>query len=110
MIFIPGSQAQRGLRAQDLTDSRDLFRLAPDLQWEPRVTVPLRAGDCTFHDAYVAHTATPNLTDDPRVAHVTIFIDAQKRYTGAAHVVTDGLGLTVGETLPDDRFPRLPRP
>ncbi len=108
MTFIPGSQSQRGLRAQDLTDSRDLFGLAPDLQWEARVTVPLRAGDCTFHDAYVAHTATPNLTDDPRIAHVTIFIDAQKRYTGGAHVVTDGLGLTVGEPLPDDRFPRLP--
>jgi len=88
--------------------SRDFFGLAPDLQWETRVTVPLRAGDCTFHDAYVAHTATPNLTDDPRIAHVTIFIDAQKRYTGAAHVVTDGLGLTVGEPLPDDRFPPLP--
>jgi ectoine hydroxylase-related dioxygenase (phytanoyl-CoA dioxygenase family) len=108
MTFIPGSHGHHGLRAQDLSDSKDLFRVAPDLQWEQRVTIPLRAGDCTFHNAYLAHTATPNMTDDPRVAHINIYIDAETVYNGAPHPVTDGLGLQVGQTLDTDLFPALP--
>jgi phytanoyl-CoA hydroxylase len=109
MTFIPGSHTRRGLRAQDLADSRDLFRVAPELQWDERLTVPLRAGDCTFHNAYLAHTAQPNATDEPRVAHVNIYIDAETTYTGAPHIVTDGLGLRVGGRLDNPLFPSLPR-
>lgn len=105
MTFIPGSHRRQGLRAQDLTDSKDLFRVAPELQWDERVTIPLRAGDCTFHNAYLAHTASPNTTDEPRVAHVNIYIDAETTYTGAPHPVTDGLGLAVGRRLDHDLFP-----
>ncbi|GAB3931968.1 phytanoyl-CoA dioxygenase family protein [Kribbella albertanoniae] len=107
MTFIPGSHDHQGLRAQDLADRDDLFRVAPDLQWEKRLTIPLKAGDCTFHNAYLAHSATPNLTDDPRIAHVTIYIDAETTYTGGGHVVTDGLGLPAGQSLEHANFPRV---
>ncbi|WP_329125523.1 phytanoyl-CoA dioxygenase family protein [Streptomyces sp. NBC_01465] len=108
MTFIPGSQRLHGLRAQDLTDSGDLFSLAPELAWEPRVTVPLRAGDCTFHHSRLAHTATPNFTDDPRVAHVVIYVDEDLTYAPEPpHPVTDPLGLEPGQRLPDAHFPRL---
>ena len=107
MTFIPGSQDHKDLRSQDLADRDDLFRASPDLRWEQRLTIPLRAGDCTFHNAYLAHSATPNLTDDPRIAHVAIYIDADTTYTGAGHVVTDGLDLTAGERLDDEHFPRV---
>ncbi|MFK4087888.1 phytanoyl-CoA dioxygenase family protein [Kribbella sp. NPDC020789] len=108
MTFIPGSHDHQGLRAQDLADRDDLFRVAPDLRWGERLTIPLKAGDCTFHNAYLAHSATPNLTDDPRIAHITIFIDAETTYTGGSHVVTDGLGLTAGQSLEHSHFPRVP--
>ena len=49
MTFIPGSHLRRDLPAQDLTDAKDLLNKNPDLVYAPRVTVPLRAGDCTFH-------------------------------------------------------------
>jgi ectoine hydroxylase-related dioxygenase (phytanoyl-CoA dioxygenase family) len=107
MTFIPGSQNHQDLRRQDLSDRDDLFRAAPDLRWEERLTIPLQAGDCTFHNAYLAHSATPNFTDDPRIAHVAIYIDAEATYTGAGHVVTDGVGLAVGEPLEHDLFPRV---
>src|SRR5207249_5940901 len=48
MTFIPGTQAIDDLEAQSLVDPDSLFRLQPDLRWAERVTVPLRAGDCTF--------------------------------------------------------------
>ena len=107
MTFIPGSHSRTDLAAQDLTDAHDLFRKSPDLAWEPRVTVPLRAGDCTFHHALCAHMATPNLTDEPRVAHVAIFMDAGTTYRALRHPVTDPLGLRPGVALSGSLFPAV---
>jgi len=107
MTFIPGSQTRTDLRTQDLRDADDLFAISPELRWEPRVTIPLRAGDCTFHHSRCAHMATPNFTDEPRVAHVVIFMDACTSYTGSSHVVTDGLSLVPGQLLDGALFPQL---
>lgn len=107
MTFIPGSHRRHDLRAIDLTDAHDLFDVAPDLAYEQRVTVPLRAGDCTFHNGYLAHTANANDTDEFRYAMVNIYVDADTRYDGRRHPCTDGLDLTLGEVLPDDEFPRF---
>ncbi|MGI8457667.1 MAG: phytanoyl-CoA dioxygenase family protein [Propionibacteriaceae bacterium] len=109
MSFIPGQQDRTDLRAVDLTDATDLFGVAPDLIFAPRVTIPLRAGDVTFHHGYTPHTANPNDTDDPRLAHVVIYVDRNLTFDGRPHVCTAALGLEVGQTLPDDAFPPLPR-
>jgi phytanoyl-CoA hydroxylase len=106
MTFLPGSQNHTGLRAQNLRDEDDLFEVDPELRWTPRVTVPLRAGDCTFHSGYTGHMALPNRTDLARFAHVIIYMDAATTYTGTEHVVTDPLGLTPGDRLDGDTFPR----
>lgn len=107
MTFIPGTQQRTDLRPQNLADEEDLLRLWPDLAYEPRVTLPLRAGDCTFHNSFTAHMATPNETDIARVAHIVIYMDAATTYTGAKHVVTDPLGLKPGDLLDGEMFPRV---
>ncbi len=107
MTFIPGSHTRAALPAQDLTNAHDLFEKSPDLMWEPRVTVPLRAGDCTFHHALCAHMATSNLTDEPRVAHAVIFMDAGTTYRKTPHPVTDPLGLADGQPLAGGVFPAV---
>jgi len=110
MTFLPGSHALTGLRAQDLTDADDLFSVAPDLRWLPRVTIPLRAGDCTFHNSFCAHMATANVTDEPRVAHVVIFMDAETEYdpsSSSHHPVTAPLGLEGGQRLDGPSFPLI---
>lgn len=107
MSFIPGSHQIQDLRPQDLTDSRDLLNLVPELQWQPRVTVPLRAGDCTFHHSYLAHMANPNVTEVPRVAHIIIYMDADTIYNGSGHPVTDPLHLQVGQPLDGELFPLI---
>ncbi|GAA5055316.1 ectoine hydroxylase-related dioxygenase (phytanoyl-CoA dioxygenase family) [Thermocatellispora tengchongensis] len=106
MTFLPGTQHLTGLRPQDLRDEEDLFRLDPSLRWLPRVTVPLRAGDCTFHHSFTGHMALPNRTDLARLAHVVIYMDAETAYSGAPHPVTDPLGLAPGARLDGPEFPR----
>ncbi|MGP3915149.1 phytanoyl-CoA dioxygenase family protein [Nonomuraea sp. 10N515B] len=106
MTFLPGTQDRTGLRPQDLHHEEDLFAMDPSLRWIPRVTVPLRAGDCTFHSGYTGHMALPNRTGQARFAHVTIYMDEATTYSGSEHIVTDPLGLAVGDRLDGDTFPR----
>jgi len=105
MTFLPGSQTRTDLPPQNLGDSRSLLDICPEFEWLPRVTVPLRAGDCTFHHGRCAHMATPNVGTAPRVAHVVIFMDATTQFSGVGHVVTDPLGLTQGERIEGPLFP-----
>ncbi|MBI1337183.1 MAG: phytanoyl-CoA dioxygenase family protein [Phycisphaera sp.] len=105
MSFIPGSHRRRDLQGQNLRDSRSLFTICPDLEWSPRVTLPLKAGDCTFHHGRCAHSATSNITQDPRVAHVVIYMPTTTTYSGKGHVVTDPLNLTPGSKLEGEMFP-----
>lgn len=107
MTFLPGSHLRTDLPSQNLRAAGSLFSICPDLVWSPRVTVPLKAGDCTFHHGRCAHMATPNFTDDPRVAHIVIFMQADTQFAGRGHVVTDPLGLKVGDPLDADIFPRV---
>jgi ectoine hydroxylase-related dioxygenase (phytanoyl-CoA dioxygenase family) len=107
MTFLPGSQNRTDLPAQSLNDAKSLFSICPELQWSERVTVPLQAGDCTFHHGRCAHMATPNLTDKPRVAHAAIFMDAATRFDGKRHVVTEPLGLNNGDLLDGELFPEI---
>lgn len=105
MSFLPGTQKRDDLRMQNLGDKRSLFTICPDMEYAPRVTVPLRAGDCTFHHGRCAHMANPNETDEPRVAVTVIFMEDGTTYTGAGHVVTDPLKLEKGSKLEGDMFP-----
>ncbi|RYG70387.1 phytanoyl-CoA dioxygenase family protein [bacterium] len=107
MTFIPGSQQRTDLPAQNLSDAKSLFGICPELAWDERVTLPLRAGDCTFHHGRCAHMATPNFTDDPRVAHAIIYMDAGTLFSGKPHPVTQPLGLAVGDALDGEVFPRV---
>lgn len=105
MAFLPGSHRLEGLPDIGTADQDRWKEERPDLEWWPRLTVPLKAGDCTFHHGMIMHAAGPNLTDDWRVAHVIIFADAEAPYSGAPHLVTDPLGLKAGQRFPDGHFP-----
>lgn len=110
MTFLPGSHRYTDLRPQNLTAAEDLFLAEEELRWHERVTVPLRAGDCTFHHSSTGHMALPNATDDPRLAHVVIYMDAATTYAGTPHVVTDPLGLAPGDPLDGPLFPLVGEP
>ena len=110
MSFVPGSHL---LPPTDrATDAWDAYA-RPEVRWLPRIAVPIRAGDCTFHHARAVHAAGANLTDRPRVSTTTVYMDADATYrpTGNAHI--DGIPgagpLTPGQALTGDRFPLVGR-
>lgn len=105
MSFIPRSHLRTDLGVQNLGDTRSLFSICPELEWQERVTVPLRAGDCTFHHGRCAHMATPNLTEEARIAHAVIFMDKSTSYAPRPHAVTDPLNLQPGQCLEGELFP-----
>lgn len=111
MTFIPESQRFTDLTAQNLRDAGSLFGLAPELVWDERVTLPLKAGDCTFHHGRTAHMANANTTDENRYGFAIIFMDATTTYTGTNHAVTnaprDAGELGEGDLLEGELFPLL---
>ncbi len=111
MTFIPGSHRMTDLTVQNLRDAGSLFGLAPELGWEERVTLPLRAGDCTFHHGRTAHMANANATDENRYGFAIIYMDATTTYAGTTHVVTNPLRdageLSEGDALSGELFPAL---
>jgi ectoine hydroxylase-related dioxygenase (phytanoyl-CoA dioxygenase family) len=107
MSFIPGAQKRDDLGVQILTDKRSLFGLAPDLEYEPKVTLPLRAGDCTFHHGRCPHMANANDTDEYRVALVSIYIDQETIFDGRKHAVTKDLDLEPGTRIEGELFPEI---
>lgn len=111
MTFIPGSHRLTDLSMQNLRDAGSLFNLAPDLGWDERVTLPLKAGDCTFHHGRTAHMANANTTEENRYGFAIIYMDATTTFTGTNHAVTnaprDAGELAEGDLLAGELFPEL---
>jgi phytanoyl-CoA hydroxylase len=117
MIFIPGSHLKIDLATGNAWTPMETW---PWLQWEPRVTVPLRAGDCTFHHARVVHAAENNRTGEERISLATVYMDAESRHApvswdseegedwGVAYQDSQPSGLASfepGQPLRGERFP-----
>ena len=107
MSFLPGSHQLMHVRNIATSDQEGWRKEMPDLQWWPRLVIPLQAGDCTFHHGMTFHTAGPNQSEQWRVAHVVIFVDVNATYNGKSHMVTDPLGLQVGTLPPDSICPPI---
>ena len=105
MSFLPGSHKLMDVRDIHTSDQEGWKKEMPDLQWWPRLAIPLQVGDCTFHHGMTFHSAGANLSEQWRVAHVVIFVDANATYNGQGHIVTDPLDLPVGTLPPDDICP-----
>jgi phytanoyl-CoA hydroxylase len=75
------------------------------------VTVPLRAGDCTFHDARTIHMAEANDTDETRLSVIATYMDHRATYSPTGNPYMDDLieapGIAPGRPLDGWRFPLL---
>ncbi|SEF65410.1 Ectoine hydroxylase-related dioxygenase, phytanoyl-CoA dioxygenase (PhyH) family [Thermomonospora echinospora] len=106
LTFVPGSH--RLPPSERAADAWDAYG-REEVRWMPRVAVPVRAGDCTFHHTRVVHAAGGNATDRTRISVATVYMDAAAvfRPTGNEHI--DGLAgggePVAGQPLQGERFP-----
>ncbi|GAB2728235.1 hypothetical protein GCM10027089_59870 [Nocardia thraciensis] len=77
MSFIPGSQRLPGGIPRDFTEP---FEARPEPRWRPPVTVPLRAGNRTFHHSAPVHMSGANATENVRISLATVYMDAEAIY------------------------------
>ncbi|QHT63073.1 phytanoyl-CoA dioxygenase family protein [Paenibacillus lycopersici] len=109
MMFVPKSQRIRNLKGVDLVTPEDIFGQdgAKDVDRNTAVICRMKAGSATFHDGMTFHFAHANKTDKPRRALAIVFMADGTTYSGAGHVITDGLGLEKGEALGGGLMPKL---
>ncbi|MGV0743478.1 phytanoyl-CoA dioxygenase family protein [Mycolicibacterium sp. XJ870] len=108
LTFFPGSHHwPEGSRPDAATV--DPFGVRPELHWWPRVTVPLRAGDCTFHHADLVHQAGANATGTPRISLATVYMDADAVYrpNPDAFFQDTVVGLEPGQPMDTARYPLI---
>ncbi|MFE6923581.1 phytanoyl-CoA dioxygenase family protein [Nocardia sp. NPDC057663] len=109
MIFLPGSHRRSGperVPFGEIELGTYMTTTWPELEWSPRVTVPLRAGGVTFHQNRTAHAAGTNSTDVLRLAFAVTFADAETA-TYQPLPGHDFLPMRVGEPIDPERYPRV---
>jgi phytanoyl-CoA hydroxylase len=118
MSFLPTSQLVVEGQAELAQVGWDPLASLPELAWRPRVVVPLRAGDVTFHHEQTVHLAGANLTDADRISLTTVYMDAGATFAPeriGLDLAGDlsGLGpdvmrsMTPGRPMDGERFPLL---
>ncbi|GAA3971240.1 phytanoyl-CoA dioxygenase family protein [Thermobifida alba] len=103
MTFVPGSH----LTPEPAPEDWEIFEKYPEFAWLPRVTVPLLAGGCTFHNERVVHMAGANETDTDRLSLATVYIDAETRFEPSAGFAEEDLGFKPGDLIEGERYPRV---
>ena len=104
LSFIPGTQKLSDIPAVDLSATRELKEIAPQLLGKKAVCVPLRAGSCTFHNGLTFHYASPNRSASMREALAIIYMPDGTTYSKTPHVL-EYPGVEAGDPLDDERFP-----
>ncbi|MFL4953364.1 phytanoyl-CoA dioxygenase family protein [Streptomyces sp. MMS24-I31] len=113
LTFVPGSHlrgpAERQEHMRDFGEFVNIADVWPEYPWRPRVTVPLRAGDVTFHHSRTVHMAGPNDSDEVRVGYGVVYADPEVSYRPGVqdqHMAD----LEPGQPLPADLFPLVGHP
>ena len=106
LCFVPGShRLTTGENARIGENFGDLMRIYPALGDIDPVVVPMKAGDCSFHNGLTAHAAGPNMTRGRRVAMACAYMPEGSTFNGRQNILSNAYAasLSVGDVLEDDR-------
>jgi phytanoyl-CoA hydroxylase len=110
LSFVPGShlrgEVDRQIHMASFADYRPMGDVWPSFDWQPRVTVPLRAGDVSFHHFRTIHMAGANVSDTARIANGVIYMDDGATYWPGVQdqYLTH---LEAGQRVEGDTFPLI---
>jgi ectoine hydroxylase-related dioxygenase (phytanoyl-CoA dioxygenase family) len=105
MCFIPGShQFARYENAPIGQNMGDLFKIYPEMGRIDPVPVPMKAGDCSFHNGLAAHGAGCNMTRGRRIAMTCGYMPGGSTFNGQRNILPKDYfeSLKVGDVLEND--------
>jgi hypothetical protein len=105
LCFLPGSHHIATFdNAKIGANFGDLMNLYPSMRDIDPVLVPMKAGDCSFHNALTAHAAGPNMTRGRRIAMTCAYMPDGSRFNGTKNILPEQYvaSLQVGDLLNDE--------
>jgi phytanoyl-CoA hydroxylase len=88
MYFIPGTQKLATFDNVGIGNNQgDLFRVQPKLGQTDPVAVPMKAGDCSFHNGLTAHGAGANMTRGRRIAMTAGYMPEGSTFNGRKDIL-----------------------
>ena len=88
MWFVPGSQNHVTYENAGIgANLADLFTIYPKLTEVDPVSVPMQAGDCSFHNGLTAHGAGANMTRTRRIAMTCAYMPVGSTFNGRRNVL-----------------------
>jgi phytanoyl-CoA hydroxylase len=102
MCFVPGSHKLARFETTGFgTNLGELFQMYPKMGEIDTVPVPMKAGDCSFHNGLTAHGAGANMTRGRRIAMTCAYMPEGSTYNGIQNIFSDDYAksLTVGQVL-----------
>jgi ectoine hydroxylase-related dioxygenase (phytanoyl-CoA dioxygenase family) len=105
MYFIPGTHHMAAFDNAGIGQNLGgLFSVFPQMAGVDTVPVPLKAGDCSFHNGLTAHGAGANMTRGRRIAMTCAYMPEGSTFNGVQNILEKEYfeSLTVGDTLDND--------
>lgn len=109
LCFIPGSHkiaTYDNINVGTNMDFGGLIQVYPAMAAIDPVPVPMKAGDCSFHNGLTAHGAGVNMTRQRRIAMTCAYMPDGSTFNGQQNILPDDYfrALTVGSVLNDDQY------
>jgi phytanoyl-CoA hydroxylase len=105
MYFMPGSHKLATFDNSGIgPELGALFKVYPKMAEIDTVAVPMKAGDCSFHNGLCAHGAGANMTRGRRIAMTCAYMPIGSTFNGQQNILSKEYvkSLTEGQVLDDD--------
>jgi len=105
MVFVPGSHKLASFENSGIGQNLgDLFKIYPKMGEIDTVPVPMKAGDCSFHNALAAHGAGANMTRGRRIAMTCAYMPEGSTFNGQQNILSKeyAASLRIGQVLEDE--------
>lgn len=105
MCFVPGSHKLATYDNVDIGQNvGELFKVYPQMMQTDPIAVPMKPGDCSFHNGLTAHGAGANMTRGRRIAMTCAYMPDGSTFNGQQNILPDDYfeSLEEGDVLDND--------